>query len=538
MAERSVDLVIVGAGFAGMYMLHKARGLGLSAQVFEAGAGVGGTWYWNRYPGARVDIESQEYSYSFSPELEAEWKWTERYSPQPELLAYANHVADRFDLRRDIQFETRVTAAKFDEKTERWTVTTDRGDVVSAKFCVMATGCLSVPKDADLPGLESFAGRSYHTGRWPHEGVDFTGKTVGVIGTGSSAIQSIPMIAAQAKHVFVFQRTPNFSVPAHNAPLAADVMADWLANREERRAQERLSQSGILHADPSEKLAMEASDEERRAAFEARWRRGGFSMLGAFADVGLNLEANAFAVEFVADKIRSIVKDPEVAELLTPRTYPFGTKRLCVDTDYYATFNRDNVTLVDVRKAPITEITPTGVRTTDGDYAVDALVTAIGFDAMTGALSAIDIRGRGGVALKDKWAEGPRTYLGLMVAGFPNLFTVTGPGSPSVLSNMIVSIEQHVEWIADCIAWLGERQIGAIEATKEAEDAWVDHVNAAADMTLMHMANSWYLGANVPGKPRVFMPYVAGVGMYRQICETIAMQGYEGFALSRPAHAA
>jgi len=538
MAESSHDVVIVGAGFAGLYMLHKLRGLGLSARVYEAGDGVGGTWYWNRYPGARVDIESQEYSYSFSPELEAEWRWTERYSPQPELLKYLNHVADRFDLRRDIQLETRVTAATFDEAQERWTIATDRGETVSARFCVMATGCLSVMKEADLPGIESFAGRTWHTGRWPHEGVDFTGQRVGVIGTGSSAIQSIPLIAAQAEHVYVFQRTPNFSVPAHNAPMSPDVDRAWRENRAEYRQRERVSNVGFLSHDPSEALALEASPQERRRVYEERWARGGFCMGAAFADVAIDRAANDTAVEFMAEKIASIVKDPKVAEMLTPRTYPFGTKRLCIDTDYYATFNRDNVTLVDVRAAPIEAITATSVRTADAEYAVDALVTAIGFDAMTGALGAIDIRGRGGRPLKNQWADGPRTYLGLMVAGFPNLFMVTGPGSPSVLSNMVVSIEQHVEWIAGCIGWLGERQIGAIEATTEAQDAWVAHVNEVADTTLYPQANSWYLGANVPGKPRVFMPYVGGVGVYRQICETIATQGYEGFTLSRPARAA
>ena len=538
MAESSHDVVIVGAGFAGLYMLQKLRGLGLSARVYEAGDGVGGTWYWNRYPGARVDIESQEYSYSFSPELEAEWRWTERYSPQPELLKYLNHVADRFDLRRDIQLETRVTAATFDEAQERWTIATDRGETVSARFCVMATGCLSVMKEADLPGIESFAGRTWHTGRWPHEGVDFTGQRVGVIGTGSSAIQSIPLIAAQAEHVHVFQRTPNFSVPAHNAPMSPDVDRAWRENRAEYRQRERVSNVGFLSHDPSEALALEASPQERRRVYEERWARGGFSMGGAFADVAIDRAANDTAVEFMAEKIASIVKDPKVAEMLTPRTYPFGTKRLCIDTDYYATFNRDNVTLVDVRAAPIEAITATGVRTTEAEYAVDALVTAIGFDAMTGALGAIDIRGRGGRPLKNQWADGPRTYLGLMVAGFPNLFMVTGPGSPSVLSNMVVSIEQHVEWIAGCIGWLGERQIGAIEATTEAQDAWVAHVNEVADTTLYPQANSWYLGANVPGKPRVFMPYVGGVGVYREKCDEVAANGYEGFALSRPAHAA
>ena len=536
-AEESYDVVIVGAGFSGLYLLHKLRGLGLTAKIFEAGDGVGGTWYWNRYPGARVDIESQEYSYSFSPELEDEWVWTERYATQPELLKYVNHVADRFDLRRDIKFETRVTSAHFDESTHRWQVQTSAGDHVVAKYCVMATGCLSVTNDPRFPGVETFKGKSYHTGRWPHEGVDFTGKRVAVIGTGSSAIQSIPQIAAQAAHLHVFQRTPNFSVPAHNGPLNPDKMADWKANRETYRQMARESGAGIVAVEASEQSAFEVSPEERQAVFEKRWARGGFALGGSFLDVMVNLDANALAADFVHDKIKSIVKDPETAEILCPKGYPFGTKRLCVDTGYYETFNRDNVTLVDLSKGAITAITPTGVRTAAADYEFDAIVYAIGFDAMTGALNNIDIQGRAGERLREKWADGPKTYLGLMVAGFPNLFMVTGPGSPSVLSNMMVSIEQHVDWITNCIGYLNQRQIGVIEATPEAENGWVAHVNEVADMTLYPQANSWYLGANVPGKPRVFMPYVGGVGPYRQICNDIAAKGYEGFALASDAHA-
>ncbi|MBI1405665.1 MAG: NAD(P)-binding protein [Caulobacter sp.] len=537
-SKAECDVVIVGAGFSGLYLLHRMRELGLSARVFEAGDGVGGTWYWNRYPGARVDIESQEYSYSFSDELQDEWRWTERYAAQPELLKYLNHVADRFDLRRDIQFDTRVTAAHFDEASSTWTVATDRGETVSARYCIMATGCLSLPNEPQFPGLETFQGPTYHTGRWPHEGVDFTGKRVGVIGTGSSAIQSIPQIAKQAEHLYVFQRTPNFSVPAHNGPIDEAVIADWKANRAEYRQQARMSGAGIVAVGATETLAFDVSDEERRRIFEERWGKGGFAIGAAFADLAIDRKANDTAVEFVAEKIRGIVKDPEVAEKLVPKGYPFGTKRLCVDTGYYETFNRDNVTLVDVSNAPIEAITPTGLRTADGEYAFDALVFAIGFDAMTGALGRIDIRGRGGKALKDKWADGPKTYLGLMSAGFPNLFMVTGPGSPSVLSNMVVSIEQHVDWITDCIAHLGGRQVAAIEATPEAEEAWVAHVNEVADMTLYPLASSWYLGANIPGKPRVFMPYVGGVGLYREKCDQVAADGYEGFRLTPAGQAA
>ena len=528
----SLDVVIVGAGFSGLYLLHKLRGMGFSAKVFEAADGVGGTWYWNRYPGARVDIESQEYSYSFSDELQDDWQWTERYAAQPELLAYLNHVADRFDLRRDIRFDTRVTSAVFDEAAGRWTVSTNQGDVVSARFCIMATGCLSVTNEPKFPGMETFKGKSYHTGRWPHEGVDFTGQRVGVIGTGSSAIQSIPQIAAQADHLYIFQRTPNYSVPAHNGPIDAGKVQHWKANRAELRQKARESGAGIVAVEPTELSALAVAADERRKIFESRWKQGGFAIGGAFIDTAIDPAANATAAAFVAGKIREIVKDPKVADILTPKSYPFGTKRLCVDTGYYETFNRDNVTLVDVSNAPIEAITPTGLRTTEGDFALDSIVYAIGFDAMTGALNAIDIRGRGGMSLKEKWAGGPLTYLGLMVAGFPNLFTVTGPGSPSVLSNMVVSIEQHVDWIADCLAYLGDRQLSVIEASPEAEAGWVAHVNEVADLTLYPKANSWYLGANIPGKPRVFMPYVGGVGVYRELCNAVAAKGYEGFALS------
>jgi cyclohexanone monooxygenase len=532
-AMDSVDVVVVGAGFSGLYMLHKLRGLGFSARVYEAGSGVGGTWYWNRYPGARVDIESQEYSYSFSAELEDEWEWSERYASQPELLRYLNHVADRFDLRRDIRFDTRVVAATFDEAAGRWCVVTDKSERLLARFCVMATGCLSTPKSGDFPGADRFDGATYHTSDWPHGSVDFTGLRVGVIGTGSSGIQVIPQIAKQASHLTVFQRTPNFSVPAQNGPARPELVRQWKDNSAQYREQARQSGFGILLVDQSEHSAIEATPEERRRVYEERWAKGGFSVVGSFADLIFNKQANDTAVEFIAGKIRSIVKDPATAEKLTPRTYPLATKRICVDTGYYATFNRANVTLVDVAATPIEEITPTGLRTSAATYQLDCLVYAIGFDAMTGALGKIDISGRGGVSLKEKWAEGPRTFLGLMIAEFPNLFMVTGPGSPSVLSNMVLSIEQHVDWIAACIAHVMERGNHIIEATTEAENDWVAHVNEVADATLFPQANSWYMGANVPGKPRVFLPYIGGVPAYRQRCDEVAAANYRGFALSR-----
>jgi cation diffusion facilitator CzcD-associated flavoprotein CzcO len=535
--EIGFDAVIVGAGFAGLYMLHRLRELGLSARVYEAGSGVGGTWFWNRYPGARCDVESLEYSYSFSEELEQEWQWSERYASQPEILRYLNHVAERFDLKRDIQFETRVTSAIFDESANRWTILTDGGERVTAEFCIMATGCLSAAKTPDFKGIETFQGKTYHTGHWPHEGVDFTGQRVGVIGTGSSAIQSIPNFAKQASHLFVFQRTPNFSLPARNGPLPPEIVEDWRAKRAEYRDRARAGPFALL-IEQSEKLALDVPAEERQREYEERWRRGGFAMLGAFADIIVDEKANDTAAEFVRSKIRGMVSDPSVAEKLMPRDYPIATKRICVDTEYFATFNRDNITLIDARSTPVEEITPTGLRTSEAEYTLDTIVFATGFDAMTGALANIAIRGRAGLALKQKWAEGPRTYLGIMIAGFPNLFTITGPGSPSVLSNMVMAIEQHVDWIANCLGYLREHQFATIEATAIAENEWVAHVNEVADTTLFPRANSWYVGANIPGKPRVFMPYIGGFPVYRQKCDEIAARGYEGFKLCAGAQAA
>ena len=530
-ASNDVDAVVVGAGFAGMYMLHRLRSFGLAARVFEAGSGVGGTWYWNRYPGARCDIESMEYSYQFSEELQQEWEWTERYAPQPEILAYANHVADRFDLRPDIQFDTRVESAAFDEAANRWTVHTDRGDGVTAQFVVMATGCLSSTNTPDIPGKSTFAGATYHTGRWPHAGVDFAGLRVGVVGTGSSAIQSIPIIAGQAEHLFVFQRTATYSVPADNGPLDPDVRAEIKADYADFRARNRTMFVAFGANTPMNDASALATDEdERRRVYEERWRRGGLTFLGAFNDLIVDHSANATAAEFVRAKIREIVHDAAVAELLSPDTV-IGCKRLCVDTGYFATFNRPNVTLVDVSSIPIDQITPSGLCAGGREYELDCIVFATGFDAMTGALLGVDIRGREGRALADAWATGPRTYLGLGVAGFPNLFTISGPGSPSVLTNMIVSIEQHVEFIADAIAYARANDVATIEADEQAQDEWVDHVNMVADFTVYPSCNSWYLGANVPDKPRVFMPLI-GFPPYVDKCNDVVAKGYEGFILS------
>ena len=528
---RNFDVIVVGAGFAGLYMLHKLRGLGLSARVIEAGDGVGGTWHWNRYPGARVDINSHEYSFSFDPELEREWRWSERYAPQAELLEYANHVADRYELRRDIQLETRVASATWDEDSSRWTVETDRGDELSARWVVMATGCLSVPKTIDISGIEDFEGTIHRTFEWPREGVDFTGQRVGVIGTGSSAVQTIPLVAEQAAQLTVFQRTPSYCSPAHNAPIDPAEYVDWDANRDAYRAAAR-AEPVAARFDTRETLALETPPEECSAELERRWAIGGLQLTSGFADSLSDPQANKVAADFVADKIRATVQDPATAERLIPTTYPIATKRMCVDTGYYATFNRPNVELVDLRATPIERVTASGIRTSAGEFPLDAIVFATGFDAMTGALERIAIRGRDGRSLADAWAHGPRTYLGLTVAGFPNLFTVTGPGSPSVLTNMIMSIEQHVEWIADCIAWLGDHGRSTIEASPEAEAAWVAHVSEVAAPTLFPLANSWYMGANVPGKPRVFLPYVGGFPAYVEACNDVVANAYRGFALA------
>jgi cyclohexanone monooxygenase len=474
-----------------------------------------------------------EYSYQFSAELQQEWVWSERYATQPEILQYLNHVADRFDLRRDIQLNTRVKAAIFDESMNLWTIETSAGDRVSAKFCVMATGCLSSTNTPHFKGIERFVGSSYHTGNWPHEGVDFTGKRVGVIGTGSSAIQSIPFIANQASHLFVFQRTPTYTIPAHNGPLDPAVQREIKANYATFREQNKQMPFGVNFRH-NEVLALATTPEERQREYEDRWAQGGLPFLGAFADLLFSKEANDTAAKFIRGKIRETVHDPAIAENLFPQTV-VGCKRLCVDTGYYETFNRSNVTLVEVSSSPIEEITEHGLTVQGKEYELDAIVFATGFDAMTGSLMKIDIRGKGGQSLKEAWAEGPRTYLGVATVGFPNLFTITGPGSPSVLTNMLPSIEQHVEWIADCILYVRDRGFACIEPTLAAQNVWVDHVNEVAGATLYSTCNSWYLGANIPGKPRVFMPYI-GFPPYVQKCDDVAAKGYEGFVLIRRNH--
>jgi cation diffusion facilitator CzcD-associated flavoprotein CzcO len=528
--EGSLDALIIGAGFSGLYQLLCLRDrLALSVRVLEAGAGVGGTWYWNRYPGARCDSESHSYCYSFSHELMKEWEWSERYPQPPEILRYLNHVADRFDLKRDIRFDTRVTAAHYDEASSLWQVSTDTGETLRAKFLIAAVGCLSSANVPKIPGLESFQGRWYHTGQWPHEGVDFRGKRVGLVGTGSTGIQAAPVIAETAAHLTVFQRTANYSVPARNVPLTAEFKRYVKENAAEIR---RVTQS-TTNGHPftiSERSALQTSPEERQALYEAAWQKGGLQFRATFGDLLFDKAANDTAAEFIRNKIHEIVKDPATAAKLADIDHPYAAKRPPIDTGYFETFNRDNVALVDVRSSPIAEITPRGIRTQDAEYPLDIIVFATGFDAMTGTLLRMDIRGRQGVSLAKAWEAGPRNYLGLQVAGFPNFFTVTGPGSPSVLCNMPVAIEQHVEWITDCIAHMRRRALKTVEASEAAVDDWVGQVNAAAAATLLPQAkHSWYLGANVPGKPRVFMPYAGGMAHFRKICADVAARNYEGF---------
>ena len=532
-ASERRDVLIVGAGFSGLYALYRMRELGFSALVLEAGDGVGGTWFWNRYPGARCDVESLDYSFSFDAELEQEWEWSERYPPQPEIRRYLDHVADRFDLRRDIRLRSRVTALAYDEASNAWTATTEDGFEATATQCILATGMLTVPNRPQIPGIDSFAGDVFHTARWPEEGVDLSGRTVAVIGTGSTGIQFVTTAAPEVDQLIVLQRTPNFSLPAFNGPADPEHTREIKASYQERRQRARVSPTGVPMSF-NEKMSTEMTPEEIETEFETRWQYGGFLMLGAFADLVISPDANELAAEFVRRKIAGTVTDPDTARKLMPSGYPIGTKRICVDTGYYETFNRDNVSLVDLRMTPIERITPTGVRTTEGEYEFDTLVLATGFDAMTGALMNIAITGLDGQTIQEKWADGPQTYLGLSTAGFPNLFIVTGPGSPSVLSNMVTSIEQHVEWIGECLAWMRDHDHDRIEPSEAAERAWTEHVAEVASATLHGTTSNWYNGANIPGKPRIFMPYVGGVGAYRERCDEIAADDYAGFEFGVP----
>ncbi|TCK20613.1 flavin-containing monooxygenase [Pseudonocardia endophytica] len=535
--EPEFDAVVIGAGFAGLYMLHRLRKLGMRAVVLEQGDGVGGTWYWNRYPGARCDSESYYYCYSFSKELEQEWTWTERYPSHPEIRAYLEHVTDRFGLREDIRFGVRVTGAGFDEDTRTWTVDSTSGEL-RCRFLITAVGCLSTANVPDIPGLDSFDGRWFHTGRWPHEGVDVRGRRVGIVGTGSTGIQAIPVVAEQAAHLTVFQRTANYSIPARNGPLAAAESDAYKRDYAEIREVQANSTNGHPFV-VSTQSALEPEPAERERIYADAWERGGLRFRAAFSDVLADADANETASDFIRDRIREVVDDPETAEKLVPTDHGFATKRPPIDTHYFETYNRDDVELVDVRATPIEEIVPEGVRTSDGVYELDDIVFATGFDALTGPLLGLNLTGSDGTSLRELWTYGPRTYLGLGIHGFPNLFTITGPFSPSVLTNMPTSIEQHVDWIARCLEHLRAQGVDRIEAERSAEIAWAEHTQEAADATLLPRASSsWYLGANVPGKPKVFMPYAGGFARYTRTCDEVATDGYRGFVLTpagRPA---
>ena len=535
-SEIDYEILIVGAGFAGLRMLHEARNLGMSAHILEMGDGVGGTWFWNRYPGARCDVLSADYSYTFSPELDQEWRWSERYATQPEILSYIDHVVEKFDFGRDISLNTRVESAHFVEDQSIWSVTDEHGRQWRARYLVMATGCLSVPKMPDFPGQNSFLGESYHTAFWPKEKVDFTGKRVAVIGTGSSGTQLIPIAAREAAHLTVFQRTPNFSIPARNAPISDEQDAEIKAEYPARRLRARNSPTGLGYV-PIKEKALEVDPETRRAHYEQQWNTVGFGFLLSFPDLMLDRAANDTAADFVREKIRGIVEDEKLADMLSPTGYPFGAKRPCVDSGYFETFNRDDVELVDMRVTPIERITETGLATTDAEYEFDMIVYATGFDAITGALLKPDIRGADGVSLRESWADGPAAFLGLATAGFPNFFFITGPGSPSVLSNVLMSIEQHVEWLGRMFKDARSRNVTYIEATEEAQSEWTNQVAETAARTLYPQAASYYMGDDVQGKPRGFMPYAGGLRAFRRKCDEVAENGYAGMTLKETATA-
>lgn len=530
-ASRPLDAIIIGAGFSGLYQLHKLRDeLGLNVRLLEKGSGVGGTWFWNRYPGARCDSESYYYCYSFNKAIEQEWSWSERYPEHTEIRKYLNFVADRLELRRDIQLDTEVTGASFDDASNSWTVETASGETFVAPFLITAVGCLSTANVPNFKGLDSFKGEWYHTGNWPPEGVDFTGKRVGQIGTGSTGIQAAPVLAEQSKHLTVFQRTANYSIPARNRPVTPDEVDLTRANYDDVWRRARASANGHPFT-VSDRSAVSVSDEERRAIYEKAWERGGLRFRASFKDILQDAKANETASDFLREKIAGIVKDPKIVEMLTPRDHGFATKRPPIDSGYFETFNRDNVLLVDLKAEPIVEVTEKGIRTTKQEYELDIIVFATGFDALTGPLLKLNLTGSHGYKLKEAWAAGPRTYLGLQTPKFPNLFTITGPGSPSVLCNMPIAIEQHVNWITNCIRDMRAKGLTRIEAEPDAAEGWVEEVNKAANATLLPMASSsWYLGANVPGKPRVFMPYAGGFARYTGICDEVMQSDYRGFS--------
>ena len=526
-----LDAFVIGAGFGGMYALHRLRGMGLSVHAIEAGTDVGGTWYWNRYPGARCDVMSIDYSYSFSDEIQQEWTWSEQFAAQPEILAYANWVATKLDLRRDIDFDTRAAAVRYDEAAHRWRIETEAGAVFEATYCFMATGPLSHPKGLDIAGAGSFTGEIYQAQRWPHHAVSFAGKRVGVIGTGSSGIQIVPVVAEQAEHLHVFQRTPSFTLPMHNRKLEPEYVAEVKAQYPHLRAMSRNSPNGGLRP-VSTRALFSVPAAERQKLMEDAWNTSGHYMLGIFGDLLMDQDANDIVAEFVRGKVGQIVRDPVIAEKLKPRGYPIFARRPCLDTGYYETFNRDNVTLVDCLTDPIEAITPTGIRTREQQIELDIIIAANGYDALTGAMLAIEVTGRGGRSLREKWVGGARSYLGLLMEGFPNLFVIAGPNGPSALANFITINEQNVNWVCDCIRHMEQHGFATVEATAAAEDGWMDRIAEIGSRSLMPKANTWYTGTNVAGKPRNFPIYAGGFGRYAEHCRTVVEQGYEGIAFS------
>ncbi len=524
------DVVIVGAGFAGMYAMHLLRERGLDVVGLEAAPEVGGTWYWNRYPGARCDVVSSEYSYSFDAAIEQEWRWSEKYATQPEIFAYLRFVADRLDLRRSFRFETRVDSARW--VGDRWIVTAIDGAQWTARYCIMAVGCLSLPRRPDFAGMSDFEGEIYHTGLWPEVAPDLAGKRVGVIGTGSSGIQIIPMLAEQAGELLVFQRTAHYALPAGNRPVSEEEDARVKADYPRIRKVAKYSGNGQSIYPDAVSSALEIPEPVRTAAYAAAWDHGSTLLTRLYTDLLTSHEANETAAKYVRERVRARIEDPAIAELLVPKDYPIATKRVCLESGYYETFNRPDVRLVDVKSDPIERLTRSGIKTVSAEYPLDVVVFATGYDAITGALLAIDIVGEDGLSLRDEWVAGPRTYLGIAVAGFPNLFTVTGPGSPSVLSNVVTSIEQHVELIVELLDDMARRGRHRVEAERSVQDAWVERVNSLAAGTLLMEGNSWYMGANVPGKPQVFMPFAGGVGAYRRICEEVVEDGYRGLVFA------
>lgn len=526
---KRIDAIVVGAGFAGLYMLYRLRELGISARVIEAAPNVGGTWYWNRYPGARCDIDSMQYSFQFSEEVQQEWTWTERYAAQPEILAYIQYVAKKFDLNREIEFNTRVEKAAFDETTDRWQIETSASDIYDARFFVLAVGPLSTPLKPNFDGHEDFKGSVYFTSSWPEKTVDFSGQKVGVIGTGSSGVQTIPKLADEAEELFVFQRTPNYVVPAQNRPLSSNEVAEIKADYPEFRRMAKQTPLAFTYPNHTDS-ALDCTDAERQERFEEQWKVGGLPFAAAFGDLTTNMEANRYLVEFWQSKLREIVKDPEMAEILTPKEV-YGCRRVCSSTGYYETFNRDSVTLVDVSGTGVEKFTENGLIANGQEYDLDAIVCATGFDAITGSVTRIQITGLNGLTIGDAWSEGAKSYLGISVAGFPNMFNINGPGSPGVLATMVTGAEYHVDWICDCITWMQTNRLSRIDAEPEAQENWVEKVNEIGNKSIRSQCDSWYVGANVPGKPRVFMPYAGGFPNYVNECDQVSKRNYEGFSM-------